>query len=227
MVYRRRRLYRRRRFGRRRYSRRTKTIARVARRVVRRMAETNRLVGALNTGFGAVTTAWSWTRFAPAQGSASTSRIGRVCYLHGLTIHGTLAGGQSNSTLDDPTNQFRIHVGVWDPDVATPPCGTLGVQDLLIPGVEPRNLNASQLKRTLFDKTYLLQTKGRDSTGYLPVQRQIKIHLRFKKPIKMSWTDEATSYPNKYVYLQMVSDSIALPSPGFVSGYYIWTYKEE
>lgn len=228
MVYRRRRFYRRRfrRFGRRRASRRTRTIARVARRVVRRMAEPNRLVGSLLTDFGSCGVTWVWQRFNPAQGAASTSRTGRQCFLHGIRIHGTLAGAQTNSALDDATNQFRIHIGIWDPDVATPPLGTVGTQDLVIAGQEPRNSTGKMLHRTLFDKTYLLQVKARDSTGYIPVQRQVKIHLRFRRPIKMSWTDEAVANPNKFVYIQMCSDSAAIPSPGFISGYYTWDFKE-
>ena len=87
-----------------------------------------------------------------------------------------------------------------------------------------RNFNSGGLLlRKFIDRRISLVSPGKDSTGYMTAQRLVKIYYKFRKPIAI---DYSAATVNRNLVLSIVSDSSAVPSPGFTSGYVYLTFKD-
>lgn len=236
MVYRRRKSFRRRRFRRRFSSRRGyKRIRKTIRKTVINMAETHSANYSLSTIFSPITTTWLDTILFPSQGGQSTQVVGRRYEIIGFKLFGTLAGGQTNTALDDKYNIVRMMAGIFDGDsvafTSTQRWPVLS-QGLTTPvslrnPVYPADGSTQPMRRKVKDKVVNLVPYGRDSTGYLPAIKNISFSHKFKKPIVVNYlNDGGTLRADKYLSIGMCSDSTGLPSPGFISGSLIWYWKD-
>ena len=219
MVYRRRRFVRRARPAR---TRRIKTIARVARRVVRRMVELRRLTPvALTTSMGSITTTWNEISLCDtiAVGADLNHRVARKIAVTSFYLDGVLSGGQSNLATDDRFNTIRFILGLWRSRV---PCATEGLNISSMINKSGFGFTGGvSLIRKYRDFKVILSTPGADSTGYLPAVRKFKIYVKFRRPITISFpATTATTTQDKYLILSVISDSVAPPNPGFISGTY-------
>jgi hypothetical protein len=150
------------------------------------------------------------------QGLECTDRIGRSIYLRSISLYGTLVGGQSNSVADDSYNTLRMSV-VACTDGATLAGYTL--QSIQSPEV------ITGLEHTYMDKFVALSTPGRDSVGYLPAVRRITWTCPINRVIRYRGA-AANTVNGTTVRVAMISDSVAAPSPGFVSGCLVFAFTD-
>lgn len=224
MVYRRsRRSWRRRRFGRKRsVLKRSRAFAKRVKKIVYSTAE--KKIQSLDVGslFSSVSVSPQEQALGQmSQGTSSITRVGRRIAIHSFVFRGTLVAGCTGvQATDDGYNRFRIVLGLYDGDY-TVPLSTLGV------GVDtPFNkilYGTDHLLRKYWDKHIILNTHADlDGTGALPYPRIIHKVIKFKRPIIITTRDDTTFSPDKHLYLSMVSDSTAVPNPGFLSGAYAY-----
>lgn len=205
------------------YSRRKsfKNFARKVRSVITRSNETKYSANYLPSVFPTISSTWSESNFtALAQGDdVFSQRQGRRIAVTGFYLIGTLQGGQSNLATDDRINTVRM-VG-WVADNSTP-MATAGhpISDL----IGKRN-NAGLIYKWC-DRYFNLMSPGRDSTGYMPAIRHIKIYHKFKKPVIIDYSSTTGASWNKAIGMSMISDSTLAPSPGFTVGQIRMMYKD-
>ncbi|AHH31478.1 putative capsid protein [Dragonfly larvae associated circular virus-8] len=192
-------------------------MKRIARRVVNSAIETKMIEASLGP-FGSVTTTPSTGFFAPAAGTARDQRVGRVITPTYFKLRGLLHGAQSNVAVDDSHNIFRILLLVTDYD------WTYGTSIATNNYIDPGKGVHHKIKQVLYDRTMSLCSPGRDSTGYLAVQKEINIKASLRRMGKMVWDDSGN--PSKLLYLVMVSDSVISVNPGFTDGQYRFYYKD-
>jgi hypothetical protein len=140
-------------------------------------------------------------------GAEVTQRIGRTVVYKRLHLCAQLTGGQTNVVADDARNSFRIVIA--DADIGVTPTFTLN--DIL----DPRFI--AGLQKVYYDKTFSLATPGRDSTGYLPASREIFIDVPVDK-IQTYFGSATNAQSRSSLCMFCVSDSVAVPSPGFTNG---------
>lgn len=225
MVYRRRRFVRRARPAR---TRRVKTIARVARRVVKRMAELHRTAPAnLTASMGTITSIWNEIDLCDniATGADVGQRLGRRIAINSFYLDGVLSGGQVNSNLDDAFNTVRFVLGLWR---SQGPCAanSLDIGSM----INKSGYSATggvALIRKYRDFKVILASPGADSSGYLPAVRKVRIYVKFRRPINITFpATAATTTQSVFLILSVISDSVAVPNPGFISGRYTLTWHD-
>jgi hypothetical protein len=140
-------------------------------------------------------------------GDDFTNRNGRQILVRQVRLSGLLVGGQSNVITDDAYNQVRIVVYTMGSNNAL----TFDLTASLDPRVQ------QNLKHVYLDKLITLHSPARDSVGYLPAIREVnfKVSMQFNQDY-VSLAVNATT--GDYLAIAMVSDSTAVPHPGFVSG---------
>lgn len=145
------------------------------------------------------------------QGTDFTQRIGRAIKLTAFRLNGQLIGGQTNSAVDEQRNVFRIALVEMNAGVA-PAAATFNVESTIDPRYVPG------LVKVWYDHLFSLVSPGRDSTGYMPACRAVSIpEIRLDKVISYTGT-VASSESNTSFYAWFISDSIAVPNPGFENG---------
>jgi len=158
-----------------------------------------------------------------SQGITGQQHVGRKVRIKSFKLTGTLQGGQVNSAGDDKINTFRIVLATWVGNT-TAPLSTIGIS---VPVEHSLGTTAmSLLKHKYVDQTFVLESSGRDSTGYMPAVRNVTISRRFKRPIVINYATDATTSKNNTLVLSMVSDSSVSPSPGFTLGSIVIRYED-
>jgi len=146
-----------------------------------------------------------------AQGLDFTERIGRAIIIKSVSFCGQLIGGQTNSAVDENRNIVRIAIVSMNPGTALA-AATYNVESI----IDPRYV--SGLKHVYYDRFFSLDSPGRDTTGYMPACRQVScpkipIHLRVDYTSNIATSESDTS-----LWIWFISDSGAVPNPGFGSG---------
>jgi len=136
------------------------------------------------------------------------NRIGNMVKAHSFVIDGVITGGQTNVITDDNRNTVRFVVAS-----AVPGFSWTGLTLSSI--LDPRMLNG--LHRVLWDETFIMESPGRDSTGYLPAMKLITRKIHVHQQLVFSGSG-ITSQSDRSIWVAFVSDSAVAPSPGFVSG---------
>jgi hypothetical protein len=147
-------------------------------------------------------------------------RIGRNVLAKHLSIHGVLVGGQTNTNVDDSYNVVRMVVATYNSSVAAP--FTNLTLDLVL---DDRDAAFPGLIKVLFDKFYVLSSPGGDTVGYLPATKPIKIDIPLDEEIQFNTVGVNSTSPTNII-IAMVTDSAAVPNPGFVSGTEILSYSD-
>jgi len=164
----------------------------------------------LNTFWNSIGT--SPVIFAPyqwvAEGTEDYQRVGRVIIARVAVIDGVIAGGQSNIATDDAYNVVRLGCVLGAPG--------LNMSGLTVnTPADPRQFTG--VVAFLWDQKFVLQSPGRDSTGYMPALKQVRKTIRLNRPLH--YTSNATGTISGYDFVfYAVSDSSLVPNPGFVAG---------
>lgn len=173
----------------------------------------------MTAAFASVSTTTSFIDITALIGAGTDyfNRVGRQITLSKLQVSGLLVGGQTNLAVDDSYNSFRITVAAGNTGMTWTPYGLTQVLSAdLVPGLD----------RVLYDRVFPLSSPGRDSTGYMKALKRIEINLDLPKIVTHFQTAAAGSQNGNTVYLVMVSDSVAVPNPGFVDGSWVLRFVD-
>lgn len=167
----------------------------------------------LPAGWGSIGN--TWAEHDPLQlvsaGTDIQNRLGRQIYVERLELRGTLVGGQSNIVTDDAYNTFRIVIASYKGAIGPiTPLGTAG-----IPLHYPILQGLLTVEKVYYDKTIVVASPGRDSTGYMPASRYIRITVPIKR--LYNYSQNAASTGMDHLVISCISDSAGAPNPGWNS----------
>lgn len=225
----RRKSYRRRSYRPRRYKRTYKkrgSFKRHAHRIITAAAEKKTLNSAV-TNFASLNNFWHEYLFGiVAQGTTGETRIGNKIAITSININMILESAQTGTDMDDRSNVLRIVLALWDRDQQTTGVVTQ-LTDQSVTFNNPITHDVfPDLKKKYVDKFILFTPKGVDGAGYLPNLRQFKYTKKFKKPLIITFRNNAATAPDQVLALSMLSDSVVVPHVGATSGWIRWHYTD-
>jgi hypothetical protein len=151
-----------------------------------------------------------------ASGTGFADRIGRNVHLSHIIVNGQLCGGQTGLGTDDFRNVVRLSVMSYAPGTVI---AGYNISSLL----DPRTTLG--LNRTLFDRVYALESQGKDTLGYLQAYTQVAFRVNVNKDIIYGADGAAAGNPQ--ILFTAVSDSLAVPNPGFTAGTIQWFFTDK
>lgn len=165
-------------------------------------------IATLNTVWTSVSTAGSFVPLVSniAAGVDSNARIGRRIRVFRVGFQGTALGGQTNSVADDPYNAMRIVIITCVPGFTW--AGGLNVNQFIDPRYH------AGLFDVLHDQTFTLRTNAKDSTGYIPAAKTVRINISCNTCLEYNSTSAAAPV-GREIRAYCVSDSSAVSHPGF------------
>jgi len=134
------------------------------------------------------------------------NRVGKKIFIKQVDLIGTLVGGAVVSAVDDPYDTLRMML------ISQTQGGTLAVSmNQLLSAVFQDSVDHVYL-----DKRMVINSPGVSGAGYQPGARVVK----FSVPINKAFTYTGINGGSNPVSLTfaMISDSTAVPHPGFTSG---------
>lgn len=155
----------------------------------------------------------AWQEYDPFSqidvGNDYYQRGGRQIYCDRLEIRATLIGGQSNLATDEAYNAFRIVVASYKGGIgAITPLATAAQQLHW-----PISRNAAAVDRVYYDETYMLRSPGRNSTGFMPATKELRLSIPIGRVYNFAGSLPATNFD--HIVVSAISDSAAIPNPGF------------
>lgn len=182
----------------------------------------------MNTmGFDSIGTAWReydiLGQIVP--GAGANARIGRRIEIRSCRFRGVLSGGAvGGGPVDDYYDNVRIMMYTMSQNktVATTPASTAGfvintpLNKLYMPG----------LGKVLYDQFIGITNQPWAANSAAPGMREIDVYHRFKKPVLCHFTGDLINTNQFQIFVSIVSDSAAVPHPGFGSGYFEVAYYD-
>lgn len=186
------------------------------------MPEVKHNASPLASSFSSIGGAWVEVDLTNiAQSVTQVTRVGDHIRAKSFSLNGVLVGGQSNLATDDNRNIVRIVLAWWDSSSATPLATNGATIDSRIQSDE---LFGKGLLKMIYNKTVVLTSSGRDSTGYMPAQRFVKIWKKLYRYVSYSNVTGTTA--GQKLILSMISDSAVVSHPGFVQGNYFFKFTD-
>jgi hypothetical protein len=143
------------------------------------------------------------------EGTDYQNRLGRQVHWKHFHLSGQLVGGQSNLGTDENRNAVRLVVA----DIVAGSTPSITLSSIL----DPRTASQAGLIKVHFDRTFSLESPGRDSTGYMPSCREVVLNVPINRVQEFYGTGSGSGVGMNTV-LFSVSDSAVVPNPGFVNG---------
>lgn len=198
-------------------------------RAIHKNIENKMVTSSLTQLFNSISNAWIERDICTlAAGTSEGTRVGDRVTVKSIEIKGVIAQGSNETALDDPYNNVRMVIGLYDTAGATPlatnPSGAITINTPFRPGWV-----CDTLRKKYLDKYIPLQitsTEKGGGDGYTPGVRTIRYYKRFKRGLQISWSDSTANYPKSRLMLAFISDSSAIPNPGIISGYCVVTYED-
>lgn len=184
-----------------------------------------RNASSLSTDFHSISNEWINIPLTNiALGTDFFQRIGAKISLKSIEFRGVLVGGANESAFDDPYNVIRIVLSRWDGETITP-FSTLSGHSIHSP-INRTIVGCPGMKSKYYDKYIAMNVSSPEKgagDGYAASARVISFKKSFKKGIPIVYSP--TSASDKF-FLSLISDSQAVPNPGFVTGYCMVTWKD-
>lgn len=201
----------------------SKAVKKYVKKTITNTSEDKFNSGLLSLSHASVATTWIEKELTElGVGGAGNQRVGDEVMVNNVGFEGVLVGGQANNSLDDNRNIVRIVMAIWDGRVATPlATNSVTISDIL----RKDEIVGKGLIRVLYDKVHILTSPGRDSTGYMPVQKHIKFNKKLLR--KFKYASSTATEAQERIVLSIISDSTLAPAPGFVQGKWYITFKDE
>lgn len=137
------------------------------------------------------------------------NRIGRRIRVKRVAFRSQLLGAQTNSVADDPYNTVRLTVVRCLP-------GTTFTSYTVNNALDLRFSTSAGLLEVLYDRTVVINTRAKDSTGYVACAKEWEVNIPCDITVEYGGT--AAGAPiNQEIIMYMVSDSGAIVNPGFSS----------
>lgn len=217
-----------RRTTRKKFTRRTRRVSRSVKKYVRRAIDRTvedkyRIIPLNTSAWSSINNAWKDISLESIQsGTAEGQRVGNRIRIKSIEIKGTLQGGQTGSAADDPFNSLRFVFAHWSGYNYTTPMASSGLN---INSVINKD-TAKQLQRKYVDRFMTLTAPNPLTVGYQPAVRVFKWYHRFARPIVITYSDINTVNANSCLALSVISDSAAIPNPGFINGFAKVVYED-
>lgn len=201
-----------------------KVATKAAYRVADRLKQDEYVTLALSSYFGSVSTSWTEVDLLQniSQGIGLGSRDTRRIAIKSLTVYGILSPGDAN-------NVMRIVIALWgrgiSGNVGTPfATAGSGMSSLLQKDSESE---AYRMIRKYYDKYKVLNYNGVTTTPTdIANNRIFKYYKRFRKPISIIYSGTTAILANRTLVMHAISDSAAIPNPGFIHGFIRVRYEE-
>lgn len=218
----------RKRFRRRLNSRKLRKVSYKIKSFVKRQLDKNiedkTVTISLPASFSSISTTpveYNWCQIS--QGLDTGNRIGRRIRVKSLYFRGIVGLGASQIATDDPYNCLRIILATWKGNTTTPLASVAGSSVNTVYHVRS---GYPLLMKKYADKLVALNTSsGNVGGGYTPVQRKVEFFKKFKH-LYINFGDNLYTSADKTLVLSMVSDSGAVPNPGFHAGYARMVYED-
>lgn len=221
--YKRRRRFRRRPVRRRRYRGGRRKLARIIQSTILRNAETKYMEDPMPSTFASIGNNWVELKVSNVGvGTAGNSSIGDQIRVKSFMFYGYIQSGAAGGITDDSYNFIRIVLALWDPWATDTPMQTSGSL-LAHPAI--RKDNDEHLLKRYVDRTFIIRG-SQDDTGYIPGFKKVKYYKRWKGAGLLLRAGRLASFQRPKLILSMISDSAAVPNPGFVTGQWRIKYKD-
>lgn len=158
-------------------------------------------------------------------GAGVNSRVGRRIEIHSCRFRGILTGGATGGgPVDEYYNNIRLMIYTMKQNktAALTPAATAGyvintpLNKLYMPGLE----------KVLYDRFIGMTNQPWAANSCSPATREVDMYKKFKNPILCNFTGDLINYNQFQIYVSMVTDSGAVPHPGFTSGYFEVSYYD-
>lgn len=194
----------------------TRAVRQYVDRAIHGMAQDKFFTQYLTTALSSIGNSWvELNLVAPTQGSGLNNRKGSTIMVRSIEINGVLVGGQSDTVADDDYNVVRAVIAAYVGDDDTPLAGAG------LPMTSPLNreiYSGGRLKYKLMDKFVPLPVSTIGiSAGYASKPRVFSFRQAINQ--KITYGTSGIGAPNQRLILSMISDSSAVPNPGFVTGF--------
>lgn len=181
-----------------------------------------------STIFRSIPNTWrEWDMLGDQVAGASVhTRVGRKTAIHTIKIKGVLAGGAvGTGGADDYYNSIRMVI--WIGAAAKVGAALTPISTAALPRDHPLNHEyVPGLKKVLLDKYIGITNQAYGANLCAAGVREIEYFHRFDPPLMVQYQNDLAQYNQTQIYLAMVSDSSAVPSPGFISGQYEYTFYD-
>lgn len=213
-----------------RYTRTTgvpRNIKSYVNRTMAKVVEKKHIIKNMVSSFGSIPSTWIESDMSTTpQGDGVSEHVGRSLLLKSLEIRGVVNSSAVGNILDDGWNVLRVIVGLFDGSVSTP-LQTAGISfnDAYFKSVG----GSANLIKKYMDRYIALPVTGVEKgngDGYTPGMKTFKYYKKFKKPIKITYSDGTSNYPDRRLIVACISDSGSVPHPGFVAGYMVARYVD-
>lgn len=201
-----------------------KVATKAALRVADRLKADEYLSPGLITNFGSIGNSWTEVDLLAglSLGLGNGQRDTRRVAIKSLTIYGVMEAGDANNTL-------RIIIGLWNRGISgafgTPLATSGSSMNSLI--TRDSEQETYRMVRKYYDKFKVLNYNGVTTTpADIANLRIFKYYKRFKKPIIIQYSGTTAILANRTLMMHAISDSAAIPNPGFSYGYIKIRYEE-
>lgn len=195
----------------------SKPVKKYVRKVLDRQIEDKSIHNDLTAiaPFQSIGNTWdTYTCCNPAQGTTGITRVGRKIRIKSFELYGILSAGDSSNC---------VRIALYTADVGT----TLTAVDMDWKLARDR-VGGGNLGTVYYDKFVPVQFTPYDGSAGTGVSQQKIVHIKkyFKNPIVVTYADDSTTTYNKTLFLSVISDSVAIPNPGFTRGYAIARFED-
>ena len=158
--------------------------------------------------------------------AAVSGRNGRKITLHSMRFRGNLFGGAVGAGgLDEYYNNVRFVIyghRATKTGAALTPLGSSTIS-----GTAPiNNTVLSGLHKVYFDRMIPITNNPYAANNASPGSVSVDFFHRWKKPLMVSYTGDTTNFNQYSIYTAAISDSAAVPHPGFGMGYFEVTFYD-
>lgn len=197
----------------------TRPVKRYVRRAIISSEEKKYMIAYLPTTHGSISNAWVEHDVLAtlAAGTDFTNRVGRDILVHNLLVKGTMFGGAQGSGFDDLYNSVRLLIFTTHRETAgsaLTPLATAGmsINQPILKG------NLASLGRIYRDMQIAITNSPISTSDGAPGHRAVNIFIRFKRGLRVHFTHSIAGYNQTQLWVSAISDSAAVPGPGFTIG---------
>lgn len=201
-----------------------KRLKRTIQRVITSNYEKKYVEGQMFTTFNSIGNTWTELDLTNiTQSVGNIGYTGTTYRIKSIMFYGLLQSGTTGTATDDDTNLVRIILANWKDAAGGTPVASAGVT--LLSQSPNKATGALHLQRKFMDRTVTLinQCADFDGTGYIPQMKKIKYFKRFRGKGLPIVHEHNNTHQLNHIYLSMISDSSAVPNPGFITGW--WRIK--
>lgn len=181
--------------------------------------------------FNSIGTGWTETLMSYiAAGAAENQRVGSKIAITGFKINGLIESAWTTNVGGDAFNCLRYVVYLSNAGYLIGGATPL-VSNSLNVNTSLRTDTASVVLQPFRDRYIAMKPSyglynGASGTAGGPALMEFTDFVKFKKPLEIEYNSSSAAAGNKGLWIGFISDSSAMPNPGFIMGYMTTYYKD-